>query len=211
MTRQILALAVATLALGACQPRDAAPARPVDRASPPAAAAPSASTGALADAADPPANPAATGVPPDPGKPGGLPDDRTPVPEAPFTPQSAQGAGAVAQTYFALIGERKYAEARKLWSDSGQASGQSQAEFTDAFDRYESYNANIGAPGPVEGAAGSLYVEVPVVVYGRLKSGRPINMAGKITLRRVNDVPGSAAEQRRWHVASVDLKPSPGG
>jgi hypothetical protein len=205
MTRPILALAlaVAALALGACQPRESAPAKPADAAPTPA--------GALADSADPPANPAATGAPPEPGKPGGLPDDRTPVSEAPFTPQSAQGAANVAQTYFALLGERKYADARSLWGDTGQASGQSQAEFTGAFDRYESYHANIGAPGPIEGAAGSLYVEAPVVVYGRLKSGRPINMAGKITLRRVNDVPGSTAAQRKWHIASVDLKPSPGG
>ncbi len=40
--------------------------------------------------------------PPAPGEPGGLPDDRTPVLESPIDPKSAQGAGQVLQTYFAL-------------------------------------------------------------------------------------------------------------
>src|SRR4051794_5257122 len=59
--------------------------------------------------------------PPAPGTPGGLPDDRTPVSEAPFTPDSAQGAANVVQTYYALIGEGNYARARSLWADGGKA------------------------------------------------------------------------------------------
>lgn len=40
--------------------------------------------------------------PPAPGEPGGLPDDRTPVSEGKIDPKSAQGAGQVLQSYFAL-------------------------------------------------------------------------------------------------------------
>ncbi|MET3526961.1 MliC family protein [Phenylobacterium koreense] len=147
--------------------------------------------------------------PPAPGSPGGLPDDRTPISEAPFTPESAQGAGNVVQTYFALIGAGKYADAWKLWSDGGKASGMTAEAFAASFDRYASYNAQIGAPGRIEGAAGSLYVEVPVVIYGRLKTGEEVHMNGPVRLRRVNDVPGSTEEQRRWHIAETAFKPSP--
>lgn len=153
----------------------------------------------------------ATGAPPNPGAPGGLPDDRTPISEAPFTPQSAQGAANVVQTYYALLGAGKYDEAWKLWSDGGKASGMSAADFAASFGKYESYNAQIGAPGEIEGAAGSLFVEVPVVVYGKLKTGEAVNMKGVAKLRRVNDVPGSTEEQRRWRIAETALKPSPGG
>ena len=52
-------------------------------------------------------------------------------------------------------------------------------------------------------------VEVPVVVYGRLKSGEPVHMKGPVTLRRVNDVPGSTAEQRRWHISQSGIRPRP--
>ena len=169
-----------------------------ERRPPPAAKAP-------APQPDPAA--AATPVePPAPGTPGGLPDDRTPESEAPFTAQSAQGAANVVQTYFALLSERKYEEARKLWSDGGKASGMDAAAFAASFANYDSYNAQIGAPGRIEGAAGSLYVEVPVVIFGRLKSGQPVHMNGTMTLRRVNDVPGSTEEQRLWRIASSSVR-----
>ncbi len=154
---------------------------------------------------------AAPVAPPPPGSPGGLPDDRTPISEAPFTPDSAQGAANVVQTYYALLGAKKYAEAWNLWSDGGKASGQTAQAFAASFDKYASYNAEIGAPGDIEGAAGSLYVEVPVVIYGQLKTGEAVHMKGDVRLRRVNSVPGSSDEQRRWHIAEATLKPSPGG
>jgi membrane-bound inhibitor of C-type lysozyme len=144
--------------------------------------------------------------PPAPGTPGGLPDDRTPVSEAPFTPTSAQGAATVAQTYYALIGEKKYAEAWKLWFDAGRASAVTQDQFVKSFSAYRAYNAQVGGPSEIEGAAGSLYVEVPVVIYGRWANGRELHQSGKATLRRVNDVPGSSAEQRQWRIAGIDLK-----
>jgi membrane-bound inhibitor of C-type lysozyme len=134
--------------------------------------------------------------PPAPGSPGGLPDDRTPISEAPFAPNSAQGAGQVLQTYYALVESGREDEAARL-TVSGQK-----------FDPtpYDTYHAEIGAPGPIEGAAGSLYVEIPVVVYGRLANGKEFHQSGRAILRRVNDVPGSTAEQRRWRIAWFDLK-----
>jgi hypothetical protein len=148
-------------------------------------------------------------TPPQPGTPGGLPDDRTPVSEAPFAPNSAQGAANIVQTYYALIGEKKYAAAWRLWSGEGEANGMSVSDFAASFDKYREYHANVGAPGEIEGAAGSSYVEVPVQVYGRLKDGPPFNMAGPIALRHVNDVPGASTEQRKWHIYSSGVKPTP--
>lgn len=56
------------------------------------------------------------------------------------------------------------------------------------------------APGDIrqEGAAGSLYCEIPVRIEA---PGRPVE-AGTLTLRRANDVPGATAEQLRWHIES---------
>jgi membrane-bound inhibitor of C-type lysozyme len=136
--------------------------------------------------------------PPAPGTPGGLPDDKTPVSEAPFAPTSAQGAANVVQTYYALVEAGKYAEAGKLRSDGNAGD----------FSPYASYHAQVGAPGESEGAAGSIYIEVPVVVYGRLKTGAELHQSGKAVLRRVNDVPGSTAAQRRWHIERIELTPS---
>jgi hypothetical protein len=146
--------------------------------------------------------------PPAPGTPNGLAQDRTPVAEAPFTATSAQGAADVVQTYYALLEEGRYAEARRLWSGAGQASGMSEAAFAASFERYAGYHAQIGAPGAIEGAAGSLYVEVPIVLSGQSTDGAPFNRQAKVTLRRINDVPGSSAGERRWHIHRIEEAPA---
>ena len=144
-----------------------------------------------------------------PGDPGALPDDRTPVSEGMIDPKTAQGAGQVLQRFGALLEQGKFAAARQSWSDGGKASGLTEAEFAEAYDKYAEIHAEVGAPGEPEGAAGSSYVEIPLRLYGKLKTGRPFNLVGPVVLRRVNDVPGSSAAQREWHIYRSDLKPQP--
>ena len=147
-------------------------------------------------------------APAGPGQPGGLPDDRTPVAEASFTPDSPQGAANVVQTYYALIGEGKYAAAWKLWGDGGKASGQSADAFAASFAAYSEYHANIGAPGREDAGAGQRYVSVPVQAYAHLKDGEAAYWIGSATLHRTV-VDGATAEDRAWRIKSIDLKPAP--
>ena len=134
--------------------------------------------------------------PPAPGEPGGLPDDRSPISEGKIDPRSAQGAGQVLQHYFALAEQGKFAAANEYWSDGAQPLDLS---------KYREIPGNIGAPGGMEGAAGSSYVDIPVQLYGRTKDGKEFNSRGTMTLRRVNDVPGSTAEQRAWHIYKAEF------
>jgi hypothetical protein len=134
--------------------------------------------------------------PPAPGQPGGVPDDRTPISEGAIDPKSGQGAGQVLQSYFALVESGRFAEADKLWSK-----GVERLDLTG----YREVHGNIGAPGKVEGGAGSLYVEIPVQLYGRLKDGEEFSSRGMMILRRVNDVTGSTEEQRRWHIMNAEF------
>ncbi|MEO7679817.1 MAG: hypothetical protein ABIS14_03860 [Sphingomonas sp.] len=146
--------------------------------------------------------------PPAPGTPGGLPDDRTPIAEASATPDSAQGAATIVETYYALLGEGKYSRAWALWDGDGKASGMTTDAFAASFDRYSEYHANIGAPGVVDAGAGQRHVTVPVQVYARLKQGAaPVYLIGSVTLHRTADIDGATAAQRSWHLSSVDLKP----
>jgi membrane-bound inhibitor of C-type lysozyme len=134
--------------------------------------------------------------PPAPGTPGGLPDDKTPLAEGgPVDPRGGQAAATVVETYYALIESGRTAEAAKLRRDGLQ----------EDLKPYASLHAQIGAPGTVEGAAGSSYVEVPVVLYGRLNSGGEYHASGKATLRRVNDVPGATAEQLKWRIEKIEV------
>lgn len=156
-------------------------------------------------AAPEPLNPAA------PGQPGGLADDKTPISEAPFAPDSPQGAANVVQTYYALIGAGKYADAWKLWGDGGKASNQSADAFAASFAKYSEYHANIGAPGREDAGAGQRYITVPVQAYARLKDGKAAYWIGSVVLHRTADIDGATAEDKMWRIKSIDLKTAPAG
>jgi hypothetical protein len=132
-----------------------------------------------------------------------LPDDRTPLeePKGPIDPKSAEGAGQVVQHYGALIEQGRWAESWKLWSS---------ADAAKAFDRNwrnaSEVHLEIGKPSDSEGAAGSIYITDPVVFYGKAKAGGSFRRAATVTLRRVNDVPGSTEAQRRWHIERIEWK-----
>ncbi|RIX32254.1 hypothetical protein [Sphingomonas edaphi] len=143
------------------------------------------------------------------GQPDGHPATRSPVSEGVIDSKSAQGAGHVLQRFGALLEQRDFADARTLWSDGGTASGLTETEFIAAYNKYAEIHSNVGAPGRPQGAAGSIYIDVPFRLYGTLKDGKPFNLVGPITLRRINEVDGSTEEQRRWHIARSGLKSCP--
>ncbi|MDX3910050.1 MAG: hypothetical protein QHC67_09545 [Sphingobium sp.] len=147
--------------------------------------------------------------PPAPGTPGGLPDDRAPLIEGPIDPGTPQGAAQVVQGYYGLLEAKRFDEAQDLWRDGTDHGDEPAKAFAQHFAGFSEIHANIGAPLDSEGAAGSVYVTVPVQVYARVKAtGKPYYALRSVVLRRTNDVPGSTAEQRRWHVYKIGAWPS---
>ena len=130
----------------------------------------------------------------------------SPAPTPPID-TSIEAARALIERYHALIADKDYAAAYRLWKRRGGASGMSEEAFAESFARYASYRAEVGPPGEPEGACGSVFVTVPVTVTGTLTDGGPFRLEGLMTVRRVNDVPGSSPEQRQWHIEASDLKP----
>ncbi|MEO7379687.1 MAG: hypothetical protein ABIV23_06440 [Sphingomicrobium sp.] len=161
-------------------------------------------------AAGSPVKPAVAPVTPPvgtPGTPGGLPDDRTPLiePKGPIDPKSAEGAGQVVQLYAALIGEGKFAEAERAWPkgiDHGPLAPATLAT-------HREIHGEVGKPYDQEGAMGSSFVKVPFRLYGTARDGTPFNLVGPLTLRRVSEVDGSTAAQRRWHLVGAELVSRP--
>lgn len=120
-------------------------------------------------------------------------------PDGPIDPASAEAAGQVVQHYGALIEQKRWAEANALWGDSAAAK-----MFAAQLVQYSEAHLEIGNPGEPEGAAGSMFVTVPVIFYGDTKDGQPFRRSADVILRRVNDVPGSTEEQRHWHIQRID-------
>lgn len=143
-------------------------------------------------------------TPPEPGTPGGLPADKTPLAEGPIAPDSPQGAGQVVQRYFGLLEARRFADAQKLWDKASDHGTEAPDVFAAHFAGFSEVHANIGTPGDAEGAAGSTYVTVPVQVYARVAAtGKPWYDLRAVTLRRVNDGEGSGEDDRSWHIESI--------
>ena len=127
-----------------------------------------------------------------------------PEPKGPIDPKSLEAAGQVVQHYGALVETSRFLQAEKLWSDINAARA-----FATALDaKFKDVHLNIGKLGETEGAAGSIYTEIPVTFYGQSERGKPLRLAASVVLRRVNDVPGSTERQRRWHIERIDWKPA---
>ena len=196
MNRTIAAAALLSLAT-ACQKAPEQAAQSNEQNVPAPAAPPPLST--ANQAAPAPAPVAAL----EPGTSGALPDDRTPFPEpsGPINPKSAEAAGQVVQHYGAFIEEKRFSQAEKLWGDNAAAE-----RLIAQLKTYSEAHLQVGKPTDMEGAAGSIYITVPVVLYGKASSGAAVHRRGTAILRRVNDVPGSTEAQRRWHIERIDWK-----
>jgi hypothetical protein len=131
-----------------------------------------------------------------------LPQDRKPLtePKAPIDPKSTEAAGQVVQSYGTLMEEKRFAQAAKLWGHP------ELDQITAQLRRDREVHFEVGKPGDSEGAAGSIYVTVPVVIYGVDAAGKDFRRPADVILRRVNDVPGSTEAQRRWHIERIDWK-----
>jgi len=112
---------------------------------------------------------------------------------------------AVVRTYYEAINASDFDRAHALWSDGGNASGQTAEQFARGFADTAGVVAQIEAPGRIEGAAGSRFIEVPVAVEARTRDGGVRRFVGAYTLRR-SVVDGASPEQRQWRIASADIR-----
>lgn len=164
---------------------------------------------------------AVTGMPARPGPgPVGPPvveASQVPVDEAgdPLLPDTAatdaaaaeptpEAAVAVLRDYYEAINSGDFGRAYVLWSDEGRASGQSLQQFASGFVDTTGVSVEMQAPGRVDAAAGSRYIEVPVTITATHRDGSQHRFVGKYVLRRAV-VDGATPEQRAWRIASADL------
>src|SRR5262245_59941086 len=122
------------------------------------------------------------------------------------TPDSISEAAPadVIRAYYAAINARDYKRAYSMWGDGGRSSRQTLEEFSAGFAQTDSVRVEIGTPGPIEGAAGSRYVEIPVVISATKTDGTQEHFRGKYTLRR-SVVTGATEAQQHWHIDTADI------
>jgi hypothetical protein len=136
---------------------------------------------------------------------GSNPPRTAPAPPAPhppapvIDPKSKEAAQELVKGFARLLDQREFEGAYMLLGPGAPP----RADFEHQFARYRDLEVSVGDPGDQEGAAGSIYVSVPLTVSGVL-NGRHVSNSATAVVRRVNDVPGSTEAQRRWHIERIE-------
>lgn len=116
-------------------------------------------------------------------------------------PHSGAAAKAAIERYYSALNARDFPTAWQVWGPDG-APRQTYEQFLKGYARTRQANVTVGTPGPVEGAAGSVYISVPVTVDAQLTNGRKQRFIGSYMLRQRN-----IETSQGWHITSANLKP----
>jgi hypothetical protein len=130
------------------------------------------------------------------------PSRQAPVPtsrQPTLDPRSSAAAEELVRGFARLLNSGRAAEAYMLLGPSAPP----RKSFDEDFSRIRNLQVTVGDAGDQEGAAGSIYVSVPLTVSGSV-DGNHVSRSEKAVLRRVNDVPGSTEAQRHWHIERIE-------
>lgn len=126
------------------------------------------------------------------------------IAHAQSVPSTGQDAVQLIRNYYRWINQKKYEGAFGIWEkreDGNAANGQSFVKFKNGFGDTATVSVEIGEPGEIEGAAGSNYIEIPVVISATTKSGQAQKFAGTYTMRSSN-----VADDRSWYIYSAKVR-----
>jgi len=127
----------------------------------------------------------------------------TPAAVAPTPPREAsvEAAVDVLRAYYAALDRHDYCAAYAIWTGGH--------DFA-AFQRGYAHTAHVTVtpipPFRADPGAGQVYAEIRVVVRAVLDNGTRQRFRGSYILHRVNDVDGSSAAERHWHIKSGRLR-----
>lgn len=133
------------------------------------------------------------------------PENDSPEPgAAQLVPESEKGELGARNVLLDFARSIEFLDFNRAYAMLGDAARETitHEEFVAMFDDLGEITVAVPT-GRMEGAAGSLYYEVPTTITG--STGK--TLIGTTVLRRVNDVPGATAEQLRWHIESFEVEP----
>lgn len=102
--------------------------------------------------------------------------------------------------YYSAINARDYRQAFRLW-DSPPSSYE---QFARGFDDTNQVRLLVEPSPRVEGAAGSIYAEIPAIVVSTMRNGSERVFAGCYVMRRSN------VQDRGWQIYRADVSPVSG-
>ncbi|MFG1495287.1 hypothetical protein ABMA57_01555 [Saccharospirillum sp. HFRX-1] len=120
--------------------------------------------------------------------------------------RSLNGAVELVREYYADVNRGDYRRAYDRWGENGPPQ-QNVAAFAEQFADIRSIELSVGDDTFMEGAAGSIYANLPIQLNIESNDGSTNIWSGTAIVKRVNDVPGASDAQLRWHLYRLDLQP----
>ena len=108
-------------------------------------------------------------------------------------------------SYYDAINSKQFRRAYNYWKNPPQK----YQDFVRGFNDTRRVRLITNPNFQVEGAAGSLYKEVPAVVISTMKNGAQKTFYGCYTLRKINLRPPDVAKEDTWHIDKGVLKSAP--
>jgi hypothetical protein len=129
-----------------------------------------------------------------------MPELEPPAPTAAEREQSGDAASTL-KRYYARIEAGDYDAAWAM--RSGENGELARRRFADNFSAYRTYRADVGMPSEPVRANGWAYVEVPVMIRGEFRGGKPFTSAGSVTMRRSTSGPEA---ERGWRIYTGEAR-----
>lgn len=109
--------------------------------------------------------------------------------------------------YYDAINKKQYKNAYEYWRNPTQT----YDEFVNGYAETKSVRLIINQDNQIEGAAGSLYSEIPTVIVATMNDGSQKTFFGCYTMRKSNLQPPDIPKSDTWHIYKGELKPAPQG
>ncbi|WP_333567318.1 hypothetical protein [Sphingorhabdus sp.] len=109
------------------------------------------------------------------------------------------------ERYFAMVASESYDTAWQMWDNEGKAWGGDAESLAAFYQRYESFDPEVGDPTEVKTLDGRQFVHVEVRARAKLKSNkRDIALNGRVMLQRNTEVQNGTD----WFIGGMDLRGS---
>lgn len=118
-------------------------------------------------------------------------------PDEPRPQPTDEGPVAALAAYYAAINARDFQQAFRLW----ESPTSNFDRFVRGFADTDKSRLFVEPSAEVEGAAGSLYAQIPAIVIAQMRNGGERFFAGCYTMRRRNDPQGT------WRIYRANIAP----
>ncbi len=118
--------------------------------------------------------------------------------------QNSESPVEIVSAYYEAINGKNFERAYAFW----RTPNDTMENFVKSYNETEKVRLIIEPPAAVEGAAGSLYAQVPSVLISTMKNGKTQKFSGCHILQKSNLRPPEIQKIDTWHIFRANLKPA---